>query len=176
MMAAVELSDEELGIRQKLKDDFPHYASRCLKIRPKSGNLVSFELNRVQTHIHERLEKQLAEAGKVRALILKARQPGCSTYVEGRYYWKVTHRRGVRAFILTHQQGATDVLFNMTERFHLNCPDLARPHTGKANAKELAFDLLDSGYRVGTAGTEGVGSSPYSANSSGGLQSSGGDS
>ncbi len=159
MMAAVELSDEELGIRQRLKDDFPHYASRCLKIRPKSGNLVSFELNRVQTHIHERLEEQLAEAGKVRALILKARQPGCSTYVEGRYYWKVTHRRGVRAFILTHQQGATDVLFNMTERFHLNCPDLARPHTGKANAKELAFDLLDSGYKVGTAGTEGVGRS-----------------
>ena len=45
MMAAVELSDEELGIRQKLKDDFPHYASRCLKIRPKSGSLIPFELN-----------------------------------------------------------------------------------------------------------------------------------
>ncbi len=48
-MAAVELSDEELDIRQKLKDDFPHYASRCLKIRPKSGNLISFELNFVDT-------------------------------------------------------------------------------------------------------------------------------
>ena len=39
-MAAVELDDEEFAIRQRLKDDFPHYASRCLKIRPKAGGLV----------------------------------------------------------------------------------------------------------------------------------------
>ncbi len=95
----------------------------------------------------------------MRALILKARQPGCSTYVEGRYYWKVTQRRGVRAFILTHKQDATDNLFGMVERFHLNCPAPVRPQTGKSNAKELAFPLLDSGYKVGTAGTEGVGRS-----------------
>ena len=82
------MDDEELAIRQRLKDDFPHYAARCLKIRPKSGNLIAFSLNRVQTHIRERLEAQLAETGKVRALILKARQPGCSTYVEERYCWK----------------------------------------------------------------------------------------
>ena len=47
----------------------------------------------------------------------------------------------------------------MTERFHKNCPEPVRPHTGKSNTKELAFDLLDSGYKVGTAGTEGVGRS-----------------
>jgi hypothetical protein len=34
-----------------------------------------------------------------------------------------------------------------------------RPHTGAANAKELAFDVLDSGYSVGTAGTKAVGRS-----------------
>ena len=34
-----------------------------------------------------------------------------------------------------------------------------KPRTGKANAKELSFPLLDSGYKVGTAGTEGVGRS-----------------
>ncbi len=158
-MIAVNLSPEEMTIRRRLKDDFPHYAARCLKIRPKKGGLIPFELNAVQRTIHERLERQLAETGRVRALILKARQPGCSTYIEGRDYWKVTHREGVRAFILTHKQEATDNLFGMAERFHLNCPELARPHTGKSNAKELVFDRLDSGYRVGTAGTEGVGRS-----------------
>ncbi|MCH7928913.1 MAG: hypothetical protein IIA01_00210 [Proteobacteria bacterium] len=151
--------DEETAIRQRLKDDFPHYAEKCLKIRPKAGGLIPFKLNRVQLHIHEALERQLAETGKVRALILKARQPGCSTLVEGRYYHKVVHRHGVRAFILTHKQEASDNLFDMTERFHENCPPAMRPHTGASNAKELSFDLLDSGYKVGTAGTEGVGRS-----------------
>ena len=153
------LPEREKAILQRLKGDFPHYAAKCLKIRPKAGGLIPLELNRVQRFIHERLEAQLAETGRVRALILKMRQPGCSTLVEGRYYWRVTQRHGVRAFILTHTQDATDNLFGMVERFHENCPAPVCPQTGKSNAKELAFPLLDSGYRVGTAGTEGVGRS-----------------
>ncbi len=107
-MAADTLSPEALAIRRRLRDDFPYYAEKCLKIRPKKGGLLSFKLNRVQQHLHEAVERQLAETGRIRALILKARQPGCSTYVEGRFYWRVTHRPCVRAFILTHQQDATD--------------------------------------------------------------------
>ena len=34
-----------------------------------------------------------------------------------------------------------------------------RPSTGAANAKELYFDKLDSGYTVGTAGTKATGRS-----------------
>ena len=116
------LPEREKAILQRLKGDFPHYAKKCLKIRPKKGAVVAFELNRVQREIHDQLGRQTAAIGRVRALILKARQPGCSTYVEGRFYWKVTQRRGVRAFILTHQQEATDNLFGMVERFQLNCP------------------------------------------------------
>ena len=82
-----KLSDREKAIRQRLKDDFPHYAERCLKIRPKAGGVVPFMLNDVQRAIHDKMEAQLAETGRVRALILKARQPGCSTYIEGRSYW-----------------------------------------------------------------------------------------
>ncbi len=149
----------ELAIRQRLKDDFAHYANRCLKIRAKSGAVVPLKLNRVQAYLHRRLEAQLAETGRVRALILKGRQQGCSTYVEGRYYWRVTHQRGVRAFILTHEQEASNNLFEMAERFHAHCPPVIRPHIGAANAKELHFDRLDSGYKVGTAGTKGVGRS-----------------
>lgn len=91
--------------------------------------------------------------------MLKGRQVGISTYIAGRFYWRVTHRKGVRAFILTHLDTASDNLFGMAKRLHENCPDLVRPHTGKSNAKELSFDLLDSGYKVATAGTAEVGRS-----------------
>ncbi len=127
-------ADRERAIRQRLKGDVPHYATKCLKIRPKKGGLIPLELNRVQQHIHDQLQQQTKTTGKVRALILKARQPGCSTYVEGRFYWRVTHRPGVVAFILTHKQEATDNLFDMAARFHEHCPDLVKPHTGKSKA------------------------------------------
>lgn len=153
------LDDRERAIRQKLKDDFKHYAPRCLRIRTKSGDVQQFRLNRSQEYLHDRLEEMQRTKGKVRALVLKGRQVGISTYIAGRFYWKISHRRGVRAFILTHLDTASDNLFGMAKRYHENCPDLVRPQTGRANAKELSFDRLDSGYKVATAGSAEVGRS-----------------
>lgn len=153
------LSSRERSIRQKLKDDFSHYADKCLKIRTKAGQIVPLTLNKAQQYIHGRLEAQKQATGKVRALILKGRQQGCSTYIGGRFYHRATHSRGLRTFILTHEDAATQNLFEMVNRYHDHCPALVRPQTGAANAKELYFSLLDSGYKIGTAGTKGVGRS-----------------
>lgn len=155
------LSPRERRIRRRLRDDFPHYAEKCLRIRtkdPKAG-VVPFVLNEPQAFVHERLEEQKRLTGKVRALILKGRQEGISTYVGGRYYHRVTHSKGVSCYILTHEQQATDNLFGMVERYHEHCPVLVKPSTGAANAKELVFDRLDSGYAIGTAGNKAVGRS-----------------
>ena len=153
----LKLSDTELELAQRALDDFPFYAHHFLTIRPKIGPPQSLTLNKAQLYIHQQLEKQKATTGKVRALILKGRQQGCSTLIEGRYYWKVTNTPGARAYILTHEQEATNNLFDMVARYNDNCA--AAPVTGAANAKELSFPSLDSGYRVGTAGTKGVGRS-----------------
>jgi hypothetical protein len=155
----MSLTDKEKAIRRKLRDDFPHYAAKCLKIRTKAGSVAPFVLNEAQRYLHERLEKQKADIGKVRALVLKGRQQGISTYVGGRYYHKATHTRGRRVFILTHEQDATNNLFGMVERYHEHCPALVKPATGAANAKELSFAKLESGYAVGTAGAKAVGRS-----------------
>ena len=151
------MDEQERTIRRRLRDDFPHYASRCLKIRAKSGAISGLELNKAQFYIHQRLEEQLQREKRIRALILKGRQQGCSTYTEARFYWKASHRRGVRAYILTHVDDATNTLFQMAKRYHDNCPELVKPHTAASNARELVFDILDSGYRVGTAGSKGAG-------------------
>ena len=153
------MTPAEKVIRQRLKDDFEHYAPRCLKIRTKAGKIEPFQLNEAQRYIHSRVEEQRKRTGKVRAIILKGRQQGCSTYVEGRFYWRVSHSKGVRAFILTHEDDATANLFELAERYHENCPAPVKPSTGASNAKELYFDKLDSGYKVGTAGNKAVGRS-----------------
>ncbi|HZH27886.1 MAG TPA: hypothetical protein VEY95_11965 [Azospirillaceae bacterium] len=149
----------EAAIRKRLREDFPHYAAKCMRIRTKSGAVLPLVLNRAQEHLHRRLEEQRARTGKVRALVLKGRQQGISTYIAARFYWRATHGRGIRVFILTHEQEATDNLFGMVERYHENCPALVRPSTDAANARELSFGRLDSGYKVGTAGSKSVGRS-----------------
>jgi len=153
------MDDKEKEIRRKLKNDFRHYSSKCLKIRTKSGKVLPFELNVAQQHVHKQVEHQKLVNGKVRAIILKGRQQGISTYIEGRLYWLVTHRKGVRAFILTHEAEATNNLFEMAMRYHEHCPLAVRPNTDASSAKELSFGKLDSGYKVGTAGNKGVGRS-----------------
>ena len=153
------MNKRERKIRHRLKTDFLHYAEKCLKIRTKQGAIMPLVLNTAQKFIHERLEQQRKCTGKVRALILKGRQQGCSTYVEARFYWKVTHHKGVRAFILTHLDDATRNIFQIMRRFHEYCPFPVKPNTSHANSRELVFNRLDSGYQVGTARSQGVGRS-----------------
>jgi Terminase RNaseH-like domain len=154
-----DLERREIELFRRLKDDFPFYAPRALRIRTKAGRIEPFRLNSAQQVLHDAIERQRGEAGRVRVLCLKGRQQGVSTYVQGRFFWRVTHGRGLRAFILTHQDSATNNLFGMAERFHENCPPDLKPVLGASNAKELDFKVLDSGYKVGTAGNKGVGRS-----------------
>lgn len=144
-------------VRHKLMNDFPYYASKALKISTKAGAIEPFELNKAQRYIHDQIEDQLKRTGKVRKIIVKGRQQGSSTYVGGRFYWKVTHSMGKKVFILTHEAEATKALFDMVDRYHENLPEALKPSTTAQNARELFFDQLQSGYRVGTAGAKGTG-------------------
>ncbi len=146
-------------LRLRLRDDFVHYAGKCLKLRAKQGWIVPFELNDAQSYIHAALEAQRRETGRVRAVILKGRQQGCSTYVQGRFYWRLTHQKGARAFILTHLEEASRNIYGIVRRFHEHCPAPVRPRASQINAKALIFDKLDGSYRVGTARSQGVGRS-----------------
>lgn len=150
---------ESTAILQSLRTDFAFYAPRCLKILTKAGSLVPFELNKAQAYIHERLEQQLVTKGKIRAIILKGRQQGASTYIGGRFYWRASGEFGKRVQILTHEIAATQNLFRMTKRYHDNCPDVVKPSTSNSSAIELVFDKLDTRYAIATAGAQATGRS-----------------
>jgi len=142
----------------RLATEFEVFGPSVLKILPKAGGApIPFAMNTAQRYLHQRLEEQRLSARKVRALVLKGRQQGVSTYTEGRYYHRITHQRGKRAVILTHEQKATDNLFAMVDRFWQNAPEDYRPRKGKSNEKELVFDLLGSKYEVSTAGARNTG-------------------
>lgn len=139
--------------------DFKKFAERFLIVKNKAGQKKLFAFNRAQSYLHERLARQKESTGRVRAVVLKGRQQGCSTYIQARFFHQVITSRGKKAFILTHDKEATNNLFNMAKRFHENLEYGLAPKPNTDNAKELNFSQLDSGYAIGTAGNKAVGRS-----------------
>jgi len=149
------ISDDKLDTLR----DFKKFSPKFLNIRSKSGQPKAFAFNRAQEYLHDRLQIQKEKTGRVRAIILKGRQQGCSTYIQARFFHQVITSKGKKAFILTHDKEATKNLFGMAQRFYDNIESGFIPQADTANAKELYFKALDSGYAVGTAGNKAVGRS-----------------
>ena len=143
----------------RLRSDLEYFSEHALKIRPKAGMLEPFRFNPAQRRLHELLEKQKAETGRVRAIVLKARQLGVSTYVAARKFHQAIHNPGLRVAVVGHERRASSNLFGIVKRFYDHLPEEIRPSIGTSNAEELIFDKLDFGYIVSVATNEGTGRS-----------------
>lgn len=143
--------------RRAVEASFETFAPANLKLIPEKGGLETFRINRVQLYVHQKIEQQLESFKRVRALLLKARKQGASTYVAGRFYKKTSRTEGISTVIMAHEQEASDTLFNIVNIFHQHDP--YAPRAGTANAKELYFPDLTAGYRVLTAGAKATGRS-----------------
>ena len=154
--------------RNKLKEyknNFSQFAKEQIKIITKDANkgFVQFEFNRCQEIISEKLNEQLEKTGRVRAIILKARQQGISTYCAGRVFWKSYFTPHARSVVMAHDSATSDALFNMSKNLIKNMPVNMRPEEIRSNAKEIiitspAMDKdATSGYRLYTAGSPEAG-------------------
>lgn len=144
-------------VRKRLYDEFPFYANAALSIRTKEGAIAQLKLNPAQQILDKAVTEQLQNEGKVRVIILKARQQGLSTYVGGYLYHQVSQRKACKALIVTHHADSTRALFDMTRRYHQNVPEILQPHSKYSSRRELSFDVLDSSFVVATAGGDSVG-------------------
>jgi len=152
----------ELKKRAKLaeyKDNFELFASEQIKILPKdsSKGFLPFNFNAAQRIVNEAIEKQLKEKGKVRAIILKARQMGLSTFTTSRVYWKAYLNPYHKSVVMAHDAATSDALFTMSRNIIDYMDPTFRPEFKKSNAKEIQFLHNDSGYRLFTAGAPEAG-------------------
>lgn len=146
--------DAKMAGLRLLSRDLQVFCAHCLQLADKKGRTVAFHWNASQRELHAQLQAQRAQTGKVRALVLKGRQMGISTYVAARFYHATTMNFGRRTLIVAHQQKSTNNLFDMVKRYHRNNP--MPVSTANSNAIELVFDKLDGKYALATAGTEDV--------------------
>lgn len=144
---------------EKSKNDFEDFARRQLRIITKDAaqGYVPFEFNEAQKKIHVAIEKQIKEKGRVRALVLKARQQGISTYTAGRVFWKTFYTPHTRSVVIAHDSATSDALFTMSKNFIDRMSDDFKPELIRSNAKEVKFSHNDSGFRLYTAGSPEAG-------------------
>lgn len=150
-------AESRRAFHTRLEEDLLFFGRHMLKIKTKEGYLEPFLVNKAQIYLHDRAERQKKKLGRIRLIIVKGRQQGCSTYIGGRFYHTATRKKNKSVFILSHQADTTKKLFRMVERYHDNIPTSAKPHADTANRKEMEFKKINSDYCVGTAGSDDVG-------------------
>ena len=150
------MTPKQIETRRRLFEDFEFWAANCAKIRTKEGEIKPLVLNPVQKRLVERIEAQRTATGKVRMVIVKARQQGLSTVVSAYQYWWLSQRKAQKGLVLAHVAESTTALFDMYHRLHSNVPNIMQPTTKYSSRTELVFSALDSGLRVATAGGKGV--------------------
>jgi len=120
------------------------FADHFLKIQDKQKNLVPFRWNKAQVHFHAN------RTG--RDLILKARQLGFSTLIQGEMFRRtVTSTR--TTMTLAHDTDTTTLFRLMADRFYENCKfgDI-QPARKYANASLTTYPEFDSSALIATAG------------------------
>jgi hypothetical protein len=139
--------------------DFEAFAEAQIKILPKdvTKGFIAFKMNEAQKLIHGQIQKQLKETGRVRAIILKARQQGISTYCTGRVFHKVYFESYHKSVVMAHDAPTSEALFAMSQNIVAKMDDEYRPELAKSNAREIKLADRDSGYRLYTAGSPEAG-------------------
>jgi len=141
------------------RNNFELFAKERIRILPKDSSLgfIPMDFNAAQKYINDKIEEQRAKTGKVRAIILKARQQGISTFTVGRVYWKSYFNGLMKSVVMAHDGGTSDALLNMSKGVINNMEPEWRPEVKKSNTKEIQFEHNGSGYRLFTAGSPDAG-------------------
>lgn len=140
------------------------YIEKYLKIKTKDSNIIPFTLNNPQNKLYDIIKELKKQHKPVRIIILKARQMGFSTLTEAILFKETATKRNMTAGIVTHQEDATNNLYNMSRLYYSELPNELKPQILNSNAKELVFNTkenngLNSRIRCMTAGSSGVGRS-----------------
>lgn len=161
----------EEGSGAKLRDA-RWYCENLLYIRDKKKKLVPLRLKPAQENLYRIIQEERAAGRPVRLIVLKGRQEGISTVVEGLMFQHAATTPLVRTTIVAHRDDATANLFAMNKLFYDCLPHALQPMRKNSNAKELVFENptrdgkrkrrnpgLRSRIRCVTAGGKGAGRS-----------------
>lgn len=116
------------------------YMERFLMIRTKDAKIASLKLKPAQEKLYEAMKREHEAGRPVRIIVLKARQLGFSTVIEGMFFHDAATRPLVRTLILAHDEESTSKLFRMNKLFYDMLPEPLKPMRKNSNAQEIVFE------------------------------------
>ncbi len=127
-------------------------AEKLLLVRTREGWTAPLRANRAQRAFERRRGN--------RNIVLKARQMGMTTWAAARFFLRTITRPGTLTLEVAHTQQAAEEIFTIVHRFLSWLPEELRKgplKTSRANTRQLVFPVLDSQYRVVSAGDRNAG-------------------
>jgi hypothetical protein len=130
-----------------------------LMIQQKDARIVPFRLNWAQLELLEVVERQMATTGRVRIIVLKARQLGISTFFQALLFVLSFLTHGYRGLVVAHEIPASQNLLAMTHRYWDTYP-FRQLYTLKSMSKnDLSWVETGSAIKIATAGNKALGRS-----------------
>lgn len=145
------LPDQDRFMDTELLDDV-RFAERFLFVVPKAGatgGIVPLRANKAQQYIAKHWSNRL--------LILKARQLGCSTWIQARFFRKTITDFGVHSVIIAHKPDTTGALMEISKTYYQFLPEHMRPALKYDNTRRMVFGRLRSTLACGSADKAGFG-------------------
>ncbi len=126
-------------LKSQTEFDYLKWLSTYLKIVSMYGDVLYLNCNPAQLRVHKALQMQYEKGLPVRAIVLKARREGVSTYTEGRFFADINRLPNRYACVCSADQEATDKVFKMAKMFQDNMPAHVARDTKYSSRKEIVF-------------------------------------
>jgi hypothetical protein len=155
----LEITPEELSFqieRAHYLSDYEYFASERLWIVNKDGKLIRFAYNEPQKKLNQAIEKQRIAGKPVRICLLKARQWGGTTKIEGVIFGDTILRTSRSSMIIAHSMESAEHIRSMSERYY-DRYSLEKPRLRKQTEKWWKFlhtqerKNVESSIRIDTA-------------------------
>ncbi|WP_110933264.1 hypothetical protein [Paenibacillus bouchesdurhonensis] len=167
IQAAAEhfIEPENAAIREEI-NRYPEYLIEMFfVIVDKDMNTVPFFLNEVQRSFLNDINKAKEEYQKgerlhLKFLVLKGRQQGFTSFITAYQLANALINKNFSGFTLADSGDNTNTIFEDKAKYIYNqLPEVLQPSIKYNNRREFHFDVLNSRWRVNTAGNKDVGRS-----------------
>lgn len=145
-------------IRERLKYDTPFWAKHLAKIIDPNFREVPLVAFPWQLELDQALEAQRQAGRPMRAIILKARKLGFSTWVAAKMMQRCTQHRFQKGLVVAHDNDTAGELFDIGQRMYEGLEDdpalkpvLTHQRNSKGGMKYLKWESIGSSIEIDTA-------------------------
>ena len=127
------------------KENPVHFLRDCCKIVDKAGESVPLDVynpnyRRAQVYYMKHFLDQWWTTGRVRIVVLKARQWGCTTLTKGLDLWHMIFHDHAHCMTLADDKAGSEGVVAMLREMYNELPDWIKPNASRLGNKVIQFD------------------------------------